>query len=336
MRRVRGIAVLLLAASSLDLARSSVSHGRSLEYATDLTAIGPASTGSRTYERAAEWSRIRFRAMGVTRVALEPFTIERGWERVSARARIAAPVDRPLHVESLGWSPSTPEGGFDADVRCARELLARRRARRGRCKAASCCCPKAIRRAILSPPEDDQRVRGQTARAGALAILVADSEADNRLTARGLSFGTALSVLAAGPDRPRRSRGDPRAARARGPVRISLELTNRITPAAAVVNNVIAEIAGRDRPTSGSSSAHIWIPGTSGPAPRTTPRVAAMVLEAAACDRRARTTAAALDPVRALGRRRAGTARFHAYVRAHAAEQDRVVAYLNTDAGTGR
>jgi hypothetical protein len=335
MRRLAGIAVLLVAASSLDLARSSISHGRSLEYATELTAIGPRVTGSRPYERAAEWSAAQFRAMGVTRVALEPFTIERGWERVSARARIAAPVDRPLQVESLGWSPSTPENGLYADVVALESF------------SLDAVAARSLRGRIVLLPEGDPPRNPVTAgkttnafavrlrAAGALAILVPDGEADNLLTARGLSFGTALSVLPAGQI----GGDDARAIRellARGPVRISLELINRITPAAAIVNNVIAEIRGRDRPDEWIVvGAHLdsWDFGTGAQDNATG---AAMVLEAA------RAIASLEQPPRrsirfALwGGEEQGQIGSTAYAREHASEQDRVVAYLNTDAGTGR
>jgi carboxypeptidase Q len=335
MRRVSGIAVLLVAASSLNLARSSISGGKSLEYATELTAIGPRVTGSRTYERAAEWSADQFRAMGVTRVAMEPFTIERGWERVSARARIAAPVDRSLHVASLGWSPSTPEGGFDADV-VALDSFSLEATETRRLQGRIVLLPEG------DPPADPVTsgkatnafaVRLRTA--GALAILVPDGEADNLLTARGLSFGTTPSVLPAGQI----GGDDARAIRellARGPVRISLELTNRLTPAVAIVNNVVAEIRGRDRPDEWVVvGAHLdsWDFGTGAQDNATG---AAMVLEAARA-------IAALEqrPRRSIrfalwGGEEQGQVGSTAYVRAHAAEQDRVVAYLNADAGTGR
>lgn len=335
MRRVSGIAVLLLTASSLDVARSSVSHGRSLEYTRELTAIGPRVTGSPTYERAAEWVADQFRSMGVTRVAMEPFTIERGWERVSARAKIATPMDRPLHVESLGWSPSTPEGGFDADLVALEKF------------SLDGMAAQSLQGRIVLLPEGDppgnSLTAGKTANAlaarlraaGVLAILAPDSEADNTLAARGLSFGTGISVLPAGQI----GRDDARAIRellARGPVRISLELTNRITPAAASVNNVFAEILGRDRPDEWIVvGAHLdsWDFGTGAQDNATG---AAMVLEAARA-----IAAFEQRPRRSIrfalwGGEEQGQAGSTAYVRAHASEQDRVVAYLNTDAGTGR
>ena len=65
MRR-DGLAALLIAASvpfGRELARSSLSGGKSLEYAGELIAMGPRVTGSASYQRAAEWSADRFRAM---------------------------------------------------------------------------------------------------------------------------------------------------------------------------------------------------------------------------------------------------------------------------------
>src|SRR4051812_24350231 len=115
MPRSSILAVLLIAASiPAGLARSSVSSGSSLAYTRGLVAMGPRLTGSPAYERAAEWCAGRFRDAGIARVSMERFDIDRGWERVSASARIVAPVDRPLHAASLGWMPSTPEGGIDA------------------------------------------------------------------------------------------------------------------------------------------------------------------------------------------------------------------------------
>jgi carboxypeptidase Q len=340
MRRLGGSAVLivaiLVAPAGLELARSSVSGGKSLAYVRGLTEAGPRLTGSAAYQRAAEWSADQFRAMGITQVALEPFTIERGWERVSARARIVAPADRPIHVASLGWSPSTPEGGFEAEVVALEGFspvaLPPRAALEGR---------------IVLLPDGDPPVDSDTAArtrialavalraAGVLAILSADSDADNQLSARGFTFSTAIVVLPAAQV----GRDDAESIRrslARGVVRMSLELNHRITAGGAIVNNVIADIPGRDR--SGEwvlVGAHLdsWDFGTGAQDNATG---VAMVLEAARA-------------IAALGRAPRRSIRFAlwggeeqgqlgstAYARAHSAELDRLVATLNADAGTGR
>ncbi len=341
MSRLESLAALLVAAaamplSGLQLARSSVREGWSLHYATELTAIGPRVTGSPAYQRAAEWSVGRFRAAGLTRVTLEPFSIDRGWERESARARMLAPQDRALHVAALGWTPSTPEGGFEADIVAINsfslDVTAEKRSMQGRI----------VLLPDRDPPGDTDtvaRTRGALSAAlraaGALAILSPDSDPDNQLSARGFGAGTvlgALPVAQVGGEDARMIRG----LLARGPVRMAIELRNRITPGAATVNNVIAEILGRERPDEWVIvGAHLdsWDFGTGAQDNATG---VAMVLEAA------RAIASLPQPPRrsvrfALwGGEEQGQIGSTAYAAAHASELDRVVATLNTDAGTGR
>jgi hypothetical protein len=94
------------------IAGSVLVGGRSMEYLQKLTdKFGGRLTGSRAYQRSAEWAAEEFRAMGIKNVKLEPFTIPSGWERGSAHGRMVSPMDRVIHIESLGWAPSTPAGG---------------------------------------------------------------------------------------------------------------------------------------------------------------------------------------------------------------------------------
>jgi len=342
MSRVGGLAAMIVALSlpqagsaGLGLARSSMSDGKSLEYVRELTAIGPRLSGSASYQRSAEWSADRFRAMGLTRVALEPFTIERGWERVSARGRIVAPANRPLHVESLGWSPSTPDGGVEADV-VALETFSLRAIASSSLRGRIVLLPEG------DPPGDSDTVARSTRglgvtlhAAGAIAILSQDSDPDNQLSARGLGFGAVLSDLPAAQI-GREEAQTIREELAHGRVRMSLELINRVTPGAATVNNVIADIPGRDRPDEWVIvGAHLdsWDFGTGAQDNATG---VAMVLEAA------RAIAAQKEPPRrsirfALwGGEEQGQLGSSAYALAHASDLARVVAVVNTDAGTGR
>ena len=339
LRRDR-LAALLVAVSlplgARDLARSSLAGGRSLDYARQLTAIGPRLTGTAAYERAAGWAVARFHDVGLPQVVREPVAIEHGWERISASARIVAPQERAVHVESLGWSPSTPEGGLDAEVVALDSF--------------SLDAPAALRplqgRIVLLPegdPPGDSDVAGGMHRrfgvalrtAGALAMLSPDGGADNVLNARGFGFGTDLAVLPAA----QLGRDDARAIRgllARGPVRMSLELRNRVTPGAATADNVIADLPGGDRAGEWVIvGAHLdsWDFATGAQDNATG---VAMVLEAA------RAIASLKQPPRRSIRfalwagEEQGQLGSNAYVQVHAAELDRVVAVLNTDAGTGR
>ena len=336
----RGLAALLVAVSvpltPLELARSSLSHGMSLDYAEQLTALGPRVTGTAVYRRAAEWSVEQFRATGIARVALDPFTIERGWERVSARARLVAPEDRPLHAASLGWMPSTADGGVEGEVvaleRFALDQLPDARALSGRIvlmpdgePPGNAAAAAATRRALA----------GALRAAGVLAMLSSDGDAGNQLSARGFEFTAAIGVLPAAQI----GRDDVQLIRSlmtRGPVRLSLELINRITPVAVAVDNVIAEWPGRDRAAEWVVvGAHLdsW---DFGPGAQDNATGVAMVLEAA------RAIAALKTPPRRSIRfalwagEEQGQLGSTAWVRAHAADLDGIVAYLNSDAGTGR
>src|SRR5689334_20284022 len=105
----------------LDVSRRLIDtalNGRAYDYTRALTEdIGARLTGTAAYERAAEWAADRFRDAGLSNVHLEPFTVPRGWRRdAPARGRIVSPIEQPLVVESVGWSPSTPDAGVEGDV----------------------------------------------------------------------------------------------------------------------------------------------------------------------------------------------------------------------------
>jgi carboxypeptidase Q len=324
-------------AAGRQLAAAILNSGRSFQYVSELTRIaGPRLIGSATYENAVEWASRQFRDAGIERVTLEPFTIARGWERGSARGRILAPIDQPLHVESIGWMPSTPEGGLEGEVVAvndfAPERIAAQRSVKGRIALL-------VGRERVSDPyehggrrEDlDVHLRD----AGAIAILSPDDDPGNQLTAHRREFGTDIGAL---PE-AQIGRDDARTIRRlldRGAVRIVLDLRNRITPGEVTVHNVLAEIRGREQPDEWIIvGAHLdsWDFATGAQDNGTG---VAMVLEAA------RAIAASGRPPRrsirfALwGGEEQGQVGSGAYVRAHAAELDRLVAMLNTDAGTGR
>src|SRR5437868_2550907 len=120
MRRAAAIAVLpvltLIADAQPRRVHAVVDDSRALEYTRALTELGPRLTGTAAYRRAAEWAAAQLRAAGVDRVGFEPFQIPDGWEREAASGRIVFPEHRPLRVAALGWTPSTPPQGVDAEV----------------------------------------------------------------------------------------------------------------------------------------------------------------------------------------------------------------------------
>ncbi len=92
-------------------------NGEAYEYDRQLAdSIGPRLTGSPNYMRAADWAQQHFKQLGLTDVHTETWTIPATWEPVSASGRILTPVDHPLHIYSIGWSPSSPKHGIEAPV----------------------------------------------------------------------------------------------------------------------------------------------------------------------------------------------------------------------------
>ena len=56
------------------------------------------------------------KAIGLENVHKEKYTIWKGWTRGTADAELLTPVRHKLHVDSMGWTGSTPAGGAEADV----------------------------------------------------------------------------------------------------------------------------------------------------------------------------------------------------------------------------
>ena len=305
--------------------RESALHGQALDYATDLTrTIGARVSGSAAYQRSADWAAEQFRSAGLTRVALESFDIPHAWERDRrGRGRITFPVDRPLTIESFGWSPSLPDEGIEADVIAGGQDLG---ASPGRAQGRIVLVTGLFRR------DFDRKLKD----AGALALLFPDSNADNDISARVRAFGGEIaalptaSVSAAGAELIREllQRG--------GRVRMNLAFTNRISGGPVPMPNVIAELPGRELPDDFIVvGAHLdsWDFATGAQDNATG---VAMVLEAA------RAIVALHRPPRRTirfalwGAEEQGLIGSAAYVRAHEHELDHCVAALNADAGTGR
>jgi carboxypeptidase Q len=341
MRRVLAIAaplaVALAAAPAAQpsLAESVAASGHAMEYVRGLTALGPRLTGTESYQRAADWAAAQLRAAGAERVALEPFTIPDGWQRGRASARIVSPEPLELRVAALGWTPST-SGAVDANVVALSDVSP---------DAIASLGGRVDGRVVLLRAGDvggsastltarRRDLDRALARAGARAILTPDPDRDNLLIARDRTLGATLGALPAAQI----ARDDADAIRRlldRGPVRIVLELDNRVTPGPIAVNNVVGEIRGRERPDEWViAGAHLdsW---DFSPAAQDNATGASMVLETAraiaAAEQRPRRS------VRVIlwGGEEQGQLGSNAYVRAHGGEIDRWVAYLNTDAGSG-
>jgi carboxypeptidase Q len=304
------------------LAQSAL-NGRAYQYATELTDMGARLTGSAGYVRAAVWALRQFDAARIAPARREPFTLNRAWERERpARGRLVAPIQQPLVIASLGWVPSTPDGGIDADLAIA--------------SVRTGFDPAAVRgRIVLVDGEDGGDFERRLAAAGAAALLFQDGDADNHLAARVRRFGGSIAPLPAAVV----SRDDGALIRRlaqSGSVRLTIEWRNRISDGPVAVDNIVAELRGRERPEEWILvGAHLdsWDFATGA---QDNAAGVAMVLEAA------RTIAAlGRPPKRSIrfalwGGEEQGLLGSAAYVQAHRDELDRALAIHNVDGGTGR
>ena len=79
------------------------------------TQIGPRLTGSRQLDEASHWTEDQFKAMGLSNVHLESWTIANGWKRGPATGRVLSPAVHELTMATAGWSSST-EGTVRGEV----------------------------------------------------------------------------------------------------------------------------------------------------------------------------------------------------------------------------
>jgi carboxypeptidase Q len=322
--------------TSARLAGEVVVNSRAMNYVQNLSdKFGGRLSGSPAYARAATWAAEQFRAAGIKDVRLEPFQLESTWARGVSRAKMLTPLERPLHLESLGWAPSTPAGGVRGEVfmltDVSRDFIKRQ---------AEQIKGRIVMLDLSSLLKDGYAAftklvaaQGLLRDAGASAVIIGSSDPANVLNAFNLNWGATLSPLPLAQvgmeDAKLIQRLLPQ-----GAVTLEFQYENR-TGGATQDHNVIAEIRGRERPDEWIIvGAHLdsWDYGTGAQDNGTG---CAMVLEAA------RAIAALPTPPRrsirfALwGGEEQGLLGSAAYVRAHASELRDCVAALNTDNGAG-
>ena len=322
------------------IAGSILVGGHSMDYERGLAdGFGGRLTGSPAYNRAAEWAAAQFKAAGIKNVKLEPFTIPNGWERGWATGRIVSPIERHLTIESLGWTPSTPAGGIKGEIFPVTDISSQGiKSQADKIKghivyldletifaSASDNQWETISRLLQSYPLFRD--------AGATAVLWQDTTANNGLNALSPSWDARVIELPAAQVGMEDGKFIKRLLE-KGPVTVEFSYQNRVT-GSTQVNNVIAEIPGREKPDEWIIiGAHLdsWDYGTGA---QDNGSGIAMVLEAARA-----ISALGAPPRRSIrfalwGGEEQGLLGSTAYVRAHAAEMGKCVAALNTDNGAG-
>jgi carboxypeptidase Q len=322
---------------SAHIAGSILVGGHSIEYARGLSdGFGGRVTGSVAYQRATEWAASQFRAIGIKDVKLESFSIPNGWERISAQARMIAPLDRPLRVQSYGWAPSTPPEGVTGEVVYVRHILSQERI-----KAQSARIKGNI---VLinaeSFSQDEQFLDSKYMASerllkelGAKAILATGSAESNVTSSWDDTWGGMLEPIPIAEIGMEDGKLIERLLR-NGPVTIKLVCENKVS-GPVEVNNVVAEIRGREKPEEWILiGAHLdsWDAGTGAQDNGTG---CAMVLEAARAI--AQLDASPRRSIRFVlwGGEEQGLLGSMAYIHQHASEMSQCIVALNTSLGAG-
>jgi len=315
----------------------SVYTGPSMETLRELTdTFGGRLSGSPAHNRAAEWGAEKFRSFGIQNVKLEAFTIPNGWLRGWARGEILSPLPRPLHIDSLGWAPSTPSGGVKGEVVWIDDVSAdaiKGKAAELQGKIVMIDTDKIFADGwvkVLGPVmEAPQRFKD----AGALAVIFPESDKNNVISAFSDDWGGRVLALP-GAELGMEDSQLIRRLMEKGPVSIQVEVHNT-TSGPTQVNNVVAEIRGSELPDEWIIiGAHLdsWDFGTGAEDNGTG---AASVIEVARA-----IAAAGKAPRRSIrfalwGGEEEGLLGSYAYVQAHLHEMGKCVAVLNTDNGSG-
>ncbi len=320
-----------------DKLAASVYGGPSMATIGELAdGIGGRLTGSPAYVKSTEWAAAKFRSYGIQNVRLEPFTIDAGWERGSATGAMLSPLSRPLNVASLGWAPSTPAGGVEGPVLLVGDVSAdalKSRSEELKGKVVLLDTAKIYAEGYSKASPKVEAAWPVFQKAGVLAVMMPDRATNNVINAHSALWGTKLLALP-GVQLGMEDAKLVQRELERGAVTVHLTVDNK-TSGEETVNNVVAEIRGRERPDEWIIiGAHLdsWDFGTGAQDNGTG---TASVLEVARA-----MMALGKAPKRSVrfalwGGEEEGLLGSYAYTQTHLSELGKCVAVLNTDNGSG-
>lgn len=223
--------------------------GKAYEYDRTLSDdLGPRLTGSENYMKAADWAAGEFKRLGLTNVREDAWEIPSTWEpELWATGRILKPREMRFHLESDGWSPSTPKGGVRGNVYHLKALSA---------ESIKAEAPQIKGLIVLLDRESMAaggpllfgkalELIGQIEDAGATAFLLGVGDRENVSVMMGIGGGNGtLARIPVGNV----GMEDTRLLRRmldKGPVEVEFSFTNKVRDHVKVPN-VVADITGSD------------------------------------------------------------------------------------------
>src|SRR5713226_8759259 len=99
------------------IAGEGLLNSHAFQYLTELSDdVGGRVTGTPAERKAEDWGVAKMKSIGLENVHTEKYQLWRGWTRGTAQGELLEPIRRPLHVDAMGWTGSTPAGGAEGDV----------------------------------------------------------------------------------------------------------------------------------------------------------------------------------------------------------------------------
>jgi hypothetical protein len=240
-------------------------NGKAYDYDRHLADnIGPRLTGSDNYVHAVSWAIEQFKALGLKSVHTESFTMPALWEpETPATGNITEPRNQALHIYSAGWSPSIPAEGITGKVTYITNFLPldKLTAMKDKITGNIVMIDSA---SLGEKPAIGDEIKGLALlnSFGSKAVLMTGS-ANGTQNAGSLSFNGKMAAMPVAQIGVEDELLIKRLLE-QGPVTVHFAFKNRVRPTTEV-NNVIAEIPGREDPNSiVIVGAHLdsWHPGT--------------------------------------------------------------------------
>jgi len=216
--------------------------------------IGGRVSGTPAAARAVDWGIERMKGLGLVNVHQETFMLARGWSRGLAEAEIISPVRRRLRISSLGWVGSTAHGGVEGELVIVNRFQFDKEMKENAAKWAS----KILLITEKGAPPDEERPQH-----GIFGKFLKKAHAAHALAVIGTGGGPSAGMQLTHPYSPGWNeyfelpavsitaedqwklerflvKGDP--------VRVRIDVQNRVTPGPAESANVVGEIRGREHP----------------------------------------------------------------------------------------
>ncbi len=238
-------------AHAVRLRDAALTHGGALAMVRSLTGeVGARPAGSAADARAVAWAQAQCRALGLQQVRAEPLKLQ-VWQRGPAQATLVAPERIELVMAALGNSVGTPDAGIEAEIAWYDSFDALKADTSDRARGRIVFVDQRTERSRdgagygrAAPARFGSAV--EAGRRGALAVVIRSIGTDQQRIAHTGAMRyddeaariPAVAISVADADRLA-------ALQAQGPLRLKLQVANRLG-VAAESHNVIAEVPGSD------------------------------------------------------------------------------------------